>query len=93
MGGYIVKTSSQADDDLKAYEKAGNKVAIERIKRIFKELAAHPKTGIGKPEKLKHDKQKRWSRRVDDKNRMTYQIHENIVTVDVLTAMGHYDDK
>ena len=27
------------------------------------------------------------------KNRMTYQIHENIITVLVFSAMGHYDDK
>ena len=93
MGRYIVITLPEADEDKKSYKKAGNNVAIERIERIYKELEEHPETGIGKPEKLKYDVRKRWSRRIDKKNRMTYQIRENIVTVLVLSLMDHYDDK
>ena len=42
---------------------------------------------------MKHHKIERWSRRIDQKNRITYEIEENIVTVSVISAMGHYDDK
>jgi len=93
MGRYTIITLPDADEDKKAYQKAGNKVAIERIERIYKELEEHPRTGIGKPEKLKYDIQERWSRRIDKKNRMTYQIRDNIITVFVLSLMDHYDDK
>ena len=49
--------------------------------------------GIGKPEKMKHKKDEMWSRRIDQKNRMTYKIEDYIVTVTVVSAMGHYEDK
>jgi len=50
---YRVVTLPKAEEDILVYKKAGNKVAIERIKRILEELAVHPESGIGKPEKLK----------------------------------------
>jgi len=88
-----VKFLQKAKDDILSYKKAGNKVALAKIDRITEELKVHPETGIGKPEKLKNDKQERWSRHIDKKNRMTYRINKNIITVEVFTAMGHYDDK
>ena len=91
--GYRVKYSPKAEEDIGAYKKAGNKVAINRINRIEGELKVHPREGIGKPEQMKHKKVETWSRRVDEKNRMTYEIKEDIVTVAVVSAMGHYDDK
>ena len=90
---YRLNTSPKADEHILAYRKAGNKIALARIERIFKELKMHPKTGIGHPEKLKDDKEERWSRHIDKKNRMTYQIKETEIIVLVLSAMGHYDDK
>jgi len=95
MGGfrYRVITSKDTEEHILAYKKAGNKIALARIKRILEELEIHPKIGIGKPEKLKHDKKGRWSRHIDDKNRIIYQIKESEVIVIVFSAMGHYDDK
>jgi toxin YoeB len=93
MGRYRIETTLEADQHLLAYKKAGNKIAIERIERIFVELEEHPETGIGKPKKLKHKYSGYWSREIDKKNRMRYIIEENIVTVTVVSAMGHYDDK
>ena len=90
---YIVDTSQKAKQELLAYRKAGNKVAVARIERIYEELEVHPRIGIGKPERMKHEEKERWARRIDQKNRMTYEIEDNIVTVTVVSAMGHYDDK
>ena len=91
--GYVVKISKEAKEDILSHEKAGNKVALSKIDRIVEELKVHPTTGIGKPERMKHKEGEVWSRRIDQKNRMTYEIEENIVTVTVVSAMGHYDDK
>ena len=91
--GYIVKFSPESKKHISAYKKAGNKIALAKIDRIIEELELHPKIGIGKPEKMKQKKEETWSRRIDQKNRMTYEIEENIVTVTVISAMGHYDDK
>jgi toxin YoeB len=90
---YIVTLNPEAEEHILAYKMAGNRVALERIERIRKELKVHPRTGIGKPEKLRHDPQERWSRRIDKKNRMTYQIKDNIVTVLILSLIDHYGNK
>ena len=93
MGKYIVFFEPKATEDIKSYKKAGNKISLARINRILEELEIHPETGIGKPEKMRHKKKELWSRRIDEKNRMTYKIEENIITVTVISALGHYDDK
>ena len=91
--GYRVDISADAEKDILAYKKAGNKIAIAKISRILEELEINPRMGIGKPEQMKHKKTELWARRIDKKNRMTYEINENIVTVFVISAAGHYDDK
>lgn len=47
--------------------------------------------GIGKPEKLKHERG--WySRRIDDTHRLIYEVDE-LQNIKILTCKGHYDDK
>ncbi|MCR4994157.1 MAG: Txe/YoeB family addiction module toxin, partial [Bacteroidales bacterium] len=57
------------------------------------ELKVHPKTGTGKPEALKGDRNGQWSREITKKHRLIYEIHETEVVVIVLTAYGHYNNK
>ena len=90
---YKIDISLKAKKHLEAHKKSGNKVVMERIDRIMKELMLHPETGIGNPKKLKHEYSGFWSREIDKKNRMRYQILEKKVIVQVVSAMGHYDDK
>ncbi len=87
---YKIKILQQADKDIRSYQKAGNKKAIQKIHAILKELQIHPTTGIGKPEKLKYELTGYWSRRIDKKNRLTYRIEEGVVTVVIVSALGHY---
>jgi len=91
--GYIIEILPKAKRDIIAYGKAGNKIALAKIDRIIEELKEHPETGIGTPKKLKHEYSGYWSREIDKKNRMRYKIDENIITVTVISALGHYDDK
>ena len=53
----------------------------------------HLKTGIGKPEQLKHYEIPTWPRHITEKHRLVYEIHEEIVTVLVVATYGHYNDK
>lgn len=71
-------------DDPKVYKKALQLIA---------ELYEHPRTGTGKPELLRGAKAGQWSRRITQKHRLVYEIHDNKVLVLVLSAYGHYDDK
>ena len=67
--------------------------AYEKLKKLEAELKEHPRTGTGKPEQLKGNRVGQWSRRITQKHRMVYEIHDTEVIVIVLTAYGHYDDK
>jgi len=92
MGMYQVINSSKAKKHLENFKKSGSKVILERIDRIYKELQLHPEFGIGKPEKLKHKHSGQWSREIDKKNRIIYEIKETLVIVYVFSLKGHYGD-
>jgi len=93
MGKYFIEVEKLAKKDLEAHYKSGDKSSIKRINQIFLELSEHPETGIGKPEKLKFDLSGYWSRQINRKDRLIYKIEENIVTVTIVSALGHYGDK
>ncbi|MFA5329294.1 MAG: Txe/YoeB family addiction module toxin [Prolixibacteraceae bacterium] len=93
MGKYKIAISDHANKHLADWKKSGQIAVIKRIERIFKELSETPYSGIGSPEQLKFNFPNCWSRRIDKKNRIIYQVHENIVTVFVVSAKGHYNDK
>lgn len=93
MGRYQVEVSDTARKDLSFFRKSGDKAIIKRIERIFVELGDDPYHGIGKPEALKHNLAGLWSRRLDKKHRLVYQVIEKAVTVVVVAARGHYGDK
>lgn len=93
MGKYSIVVEKSAQKELQAHYQSGNKASIKRIEQIFLELSEHPETGIGNPEKLKYDLEGFWSRRINRKDRLIYKIEYQIITVVVIAAMGHYDDK
>jgi len=89
---YFVDLSENAKADVRKLIKSGNKQAIKKLEILIDELEIHPETGTGKPEKLKYQSTNRWSRRITDKHRLIYDIFENIVTIEIIQAYGHYDD-
>ncbi len=93
MGKYFVEVEKQAKKELEIQYKSGDRASIKRINQIFIELSEHPEIGIGKPERLKFELSGFWSRQINRKDRLIYKIEENIVTVTVISALGHYNDK
>lgn len=93
MGKYIVKFSESAIRELEKHKKSGNKAINNKIDKIFNELKETPFSGEGKPEQLKYNLLGFWSRRISKEHRMIYSVDESIVTVYVISAMGHYSDK
>ncbi|MGE6354358.1 Txe/YoeB family addiction module toxin [Flavobacterium sp. NPDC079362] len=53
----------------------------------------NPFEGVGKSEALKHELSGLWSREINKKDRLLYRVKEELVTVVVISAMGHYSDK
>ncbi|WP_298357307.1 Txe/YoeB family addiction module toxin [Runella sp.] len=62
----------------------------QRIVRLISEVRRAPFEGIGKPEPLRGNLSGCWSRRIDDGNRMVYEVTADIIVI--LSLMGHYDD-
>lgn len=72
-------------DWIKKDKKTANKIygMIEDIRRNG------AMQGIGKPEPLKH--RSGYSRRIDEKNRLVYDIDE-LQNIKIISCKGHYDD-
>jgi toxin YoeB len=93
MGKYTVNIAPIAQKDLQNHYKSGNKATIKKIERILQDLLENPFIGEGKPEELKFEYKGYWSRRINKKDRLVYRVDEKIVTIFVVSAMGHYSDK
>jgi toxin YoeB len=88
---YTLRIDRIADIHFQKIKKSGDKITFEKLKKILLELQIHPKTGIGNPEQLKHNLSGYWSRRINKRDRIIYQIIEepdNLVVV--ISALGHY---
>lgn len=91
MGKYFVDLKETAKKEIAKIYKSGDKSSIKRLEKIILELAEHPTIGIGNPEQLKHRLAGYWSRRINKKDRIIYEIiEEPEQLVVVVSALGHY---
>lgn len=83
--------TKEAVKDLNYWAASGNKAAQKKIKKIIECLKLDPyQPGIGKPEQLKHDLSGRWSRRINQGNRIVYRFFEDRKEVLIYEVGGHY---
>jgi len=87
---YSIELSERAELDIIKLRESGDKQVLKKLNKLLDELREHPETGTGKPERLKHIG--KWSRRINKKHRLIYEIFDQIVTVEVIQAYGHYND-
>ncbi len=70
---------------------AHDKRIIKRINQLLKSIDRDGAIqGIGKPELLKYNKSGLYSRRIDDANRLVYEMSGNQIIVK--SCKGHYED-
>lgn len=81
--------TSGALDDLEAWSTTNLKV-LAKIIRLIAEVTRTPRTGTGKPERLKQFGGEVWSRRITEKDRLVYDIEHDTVTI--VACRFHYDD-
>ena len=66
-----------------------DKKILKKINELIKDIERNGVlNGIGKPEALKH--RKGYSRRIDEKNRLIYEIINGQLYI--LNCKGHYED-
>ena len=93
MGQFKLEIEELAVIHIRQHIKSGDKATTKKIEKILVELTNTPYTGIGQPEALKYELAGFWSRRINQKDRLIYKVKNDIVTVFVISAMGHYDSK
>lgn len=89
---YTLLFSDRARKHILQWQRSGQKKILQKIYGLIEELKEHPYTGTGKPEQLKEGLTGYWSRRIDKKNRLVYAIEDEVVSVEVVSAKGHYAD-
>ena len=70
------------------YWQTQDKKTLKKINVLLKNIQREPFIGEGKPEPLKG---RMWSRRINEKDRLVYEVTEG--TIIVMQCKGHYDDK
>ena len=86
----IKSWSDDAWEDFNYWLKEDKKT-LRKILKIIKDIERSPYEGIVKPEPLRGDLSKYWSRRIDDKNRIVYRVEKN--TILIAQCGSHYRDK
>jgi len=81
----VYTPTAQKDLD---YWKTNNQAIFLRIKRIHEAVAMNPLTGIGKPERLKHQLAGKMSRRITEEHRYVYAVASDCVVV--FSCRFHY---
>ncbi|MBR6398867.1 MAG: Txe/YoeB family addiction module toxin [Lachnospiraceae bacterium] len=79
--------SDEAWDDY-IYWQGQDKKTLKRINALIRDIERGSFDGIGKAEPLKH--RSGWSRRIDEKNRLIYDIVDGKLWI--ASCRGHYDD-
>jgi len=91
MGKFRIEVAKQAKIDFDKIYSSGQKATIVKLEKIISELSEHPSQGIGNPEPLRHHLSGYWSRRINKKDRLVYQIiEEPDRLVVIVSALGHY---
>ncbi|MCB9075806.1 MAG: Txe/YoeB family addiction module toxin [Chitinophagales bacterium] len=93
MGKYLIMLSKQAKIDLKTIKQSGRVSDIRKIETFLHEMENDPRKGTGSPEQLRYFDGEIWSRRINKKDRLVYEIFDNEVLITIIQAIGHYEDK
>lgn len=75
-----IQFTDEALNDLN-YWKNHDRKKIKRIKQLLLNILKTPYKGIGKPEPLRFDYSGKWSRRIDQENRLIYGVEQDEIIV------------
>jgi toxin YoeB len=82
-----LSVTSGALEDLEAWSMTNPKV-LSKIIRLIAVATRSPRTGTGKPERLKHLGGEVWSRRITEKDRLVYDIQPDVIAI--IACRFHY---
>lgn len=77
---YSLEISKVAQEEIALYKKS-NPTAFAKVTKILSELQLHPREGTGHPEPLQNGNNVSYSRRITKKDRLIYDVYDDIVKV------------
>ena len=89
---YTVEYSKSADKTLRKWKKS-NPMLFKKATKVLLDIMQHPRSGIGHPEALVGGNDITWSRCITADDRIIYDIYDDRITVLVIQAESHYNDK
>lgn len=87
---YELVFTPKALEGIEKLKKSGNIPLIKKLKILLSELSEHHFDGTGQPEQLKHNFAGFWSRRLNREHRIVNAVDQKIITVTVISVLGHY---
>ena len=81
--------SDEAKSQLNQFKADGDKKSLQKIRLLLESVKETPFEGIGKPEALKYNFAGKWSRRINRKDRLIYEVVDNN-TIKIFALKGHY---
>ena len=70
------------------YWQTQDRKTLKRINDLIQAALRDPFVGVGKPEALKHSLSGCWSRRIDETNRLVYEVHDEELII--ISCRHHY---
>ena len=70
------------------YCQTQDKKTLKRINDLIKDAQRNPFDGIGKPEALRYSLSGFWSRRIDEANRLVYEVQDDVLVI--ISCRYHY---
>jgi toxin YoeB len=86
---YKISVLPLADEDLDWF-RINDRTSYHKCFDLVRDIMKNPRTGLGKPERLKYFEKEVYSRRINLKDRLIYTIHEDIKEIDISSFRGHY---
>jgi toxin YoeB len=77
-------------EDIEFWKKSNNTQVQKRISMLLYAISNNPFEGIGKPERLKHELNGYWSRRINTEHRIVYTVVSNKIYVIACRYHYHY---
>lgn len=74
--------------DTYVYWQTQDKKTLKRINDLIKDAQRNPFEGIGKPEALRYSLSGLWSRRIDEANRLVYEVRDGELVI--ISCRYHY---
>ncbi len=87
MSTLNIMWTAEAWDDY-VYWQGQDKKTLKRINQLVKDTQRTPFEGIGKPESLKANLTGFWSRRIDETNRLVYEVTD--AQINIISCRYHY---